>query len=66
MDAIESENKQLEARLDLLRLRKLQKVKRSSDTIQAQINGRKYDQLKKSKDELEANINAYELRLEMD
>jgi len=64
VDAIESDNKQLEARLDFLRLRKLQQVNKSSDTLQAQANGRRYNELKRRKDELEADISAYESRLD--
>ena len=64
VDAIEEENKQLEARLDILRLQKFQHEKKSSDIQLAQANERKYDQLKRRKDQLEANINAYELRMD--
>ena len=64
VDAIESENKQLEARLDVLRLQKLQHEKKSSGTVMHQANGRMYEKLKKRKEQLEANINAYESRMD--
>ena len=63
-DAIEAENKQLEAHLDVLRIQNLQREKESSDAIQAQANAGKYEELKKRKNQLEADINAYELRLD--
>ena len=62
-DAIDEENKELQARLDVLRLQKLHQVKRASEATQAQANARRYQELKTRKDALEANINAYELRL---
>lgn len=62
-DAMAAENKQLEARLDILRLQKLQPVEKSSDTRPAQANDSRYDQLKKRMDQLEGEISAYELRL---
>ncbi len=64
VQAVEKENKHLEARLDVLRLRKLQHIKESSDTAQAQTNARTYDQLRKRKEQLEHSINAYEVRLD--
>ena len=63
-DAIDGENKLLEARLDLLRLQKLRHAKRSADTELSQANARLYDHLKRRKDQLEANIYAYESRME--
>ncbi len=64
VDAVNEQNKQLEARLDILRLQKLRHNKESSGRGHGQTNARKYEQLKKRKDQLEANINAYELRLD--
>jgi len=64
VNAIGSENKQLQARLDILRLQKLQHDKESSDTQLAQANARMYDQLKRHKQELEAKIYAYEMRMD--
>lgn len=64
VDVIESENKQLEARVDVLRLKKLQREKKSSGTVLYRANQRMYEKLKKRKDELEVNINAYESRLD--
>jgi len=64
VDAIEAENRQLEARLDLLRLQKVQYDKKSSDTQLSQASARMYDQLRMHKEELEAKIYAYELRMD--
>jgi chromosome segregation ATPase len=64
VDALEEENKQLEARLNILQLQKLQHIRKSSDMVLAQANARRYDQLRKRKDELETSINAYESRLD--
>jgi len=64
VDALDSENRQLEAHLDILRLQKLQHEKRSSDTTLAQANGRMFDTLKRRKEILEAKIYAYEMRLD--
>lgn len=63
-DDIEAQNKQLEAHLDILRLRKLQHEKKSSDLQLAQANEHMYENLKLRKEQLEANINAYETRLD--
>ena len=62
--SLEQSNKELEAKLDELRLRKLQHLRRSSDDKLAEANGRKYEQLKERKEELEANISTYEHRLD--
>jgi len=64
VDAIEGENKQLEAHLDNLRLQKLRHLKRTSGGALGTANARKYEQLKKRKDQLEADINAYEYHLD--
>jgi hypothetical protein len=64
VDALDAENKQLETRLDLLRLQKLQREKRSSDALLSQAAGRMYDKLKSRKEQLEASIYAYEMRLD--
>ncbi len=64
MDAIDEQNRQLEAHLDILRLQQLRHLRSSSDDIQVQANARKYAQLKEHKDQLEAKINAYEARLD--
>ncbi len=64
VDAINEENKQLEAHLDILRLQKLRHIRKSSDTVLEQANARMYDKLKRRRDELETNINAYEMRLD--
>jgi len=64
VDAIEDENKQLEAHLDNLRLQQLRHLRKASGQSLGEANVRKYEQLKKRKDQLEANINAYEFRLD--
>ena len=64
VDALESENKQLEARRDVLLLQKLHHERKSSDVARVQINRRKYEQLKERRDQLEAGISAYESRLD--
>ena len=64
VDAIDEENKQLEARLDVLRLQKLQHERRISDVQLAQANVRMYEKLRIRKDQLEASINAYGSRLD--
>ena len=43
VDTVESQNKQLEARLDVLRLQKLKQNQKSSDTKQVQAKGRLFD-----------------------
>ena len=63
-DAIELQNKKLEARLGILQSQKLRHIKKYSNTQLAQDNVRMYDQLKKRKDELEANIGVYESRMD--
>jgi len=64
VDAVESDNKQLEARLDMLRLQKLRHQRQSSDDQWAQAGGRMYNKLKMRKEELESKIYAYELRMD--
>jgi chromosome segregation ATPase len=64
VDAIDDENKQFEAHLDVLRLQKLRYVRKSSDDQLAGANARMYDYLKKRKEELEANISVYEARMD--
>lgn len=64
VDAINSENKQLEAHLDILRLQKLQHEEKSSDTQLSQANARMYEKLKRRKEQLEASIYAYESRMD--
>lgn len=64
VDAIDAENKQIEARLDLLRLQKLQHEKMSSDTQISQASARMFERLKMRKEQLEAKIYAYELRMD--
>lgn len=63
-DAIEQENKKLQARLDVLRLQKQRYDQRSPDAALARANRHRYDELKKRKDELEADIGAYEERMD--
>ena len=63
-NAVETENKQLEARLDVLRLQKLQHDKESSDKQLSQASARMYNHLIKRKEELESSIYAYELRMD--
>jgi len=63
-DAIDEENKQLEAKLNVLQLEKIRYERRSADTQLVQASSRMYEKLKKQKDQLEENINAYEMRLE--
>lgn len=62
--AIEAENKQLEARLDMLRSQKPQHENLSSDEQLSQASARMYDKLKLRKDELEGKIYAYESRMD--
>jgi len=64
VNALEEENKQLEDRLDQLRLEKLQYDKHSSNLMASNGNEQRYEKLKKRKDELEANISVYEMRME--
>jgi chromosome segregation ATPase len=64
VDAIDEENKQLEARLNLLQLQKLQHDKKSSDVQLADASRRMYYKIKGRKDLLEANITAYETRMD--
>lgn len=64
VDAVNEQNKKLEARLGILRLQILRHNKESSGRGHGQTNARKYEQLKKRKDLLMAKINAYELRLD--
>ncbi len=61
---VDSENKQLQARLDVLQSQMVQHEKESSDAQIAQATARMYDHLKKRKDELEADIYSYELRMD--
>lgn len=61
---IEDQNRQLEARLDMLRLQKLRHLHGFSDTLESKANALRYDQLRKRRDLLEANISAYESRLD--
>ena len=63
-DAINSENSQLESRLDVLRLQKLKHEKESADTQLSQASARMYMQLKKRKAQLESKIYAYEAQME--
>ena len=64
VDTINAENEKLEARLNLLRLQKLQHEKESSDTQLSQASARMYNYLKGRKEELEAKIYAYEMRMD--
>jgi hypothetical protein len=64
VDALDSENKQLEARLDMLRLQKVQQEKKSSDVQLSQASARMYDKLRMQKEDLEAKIYAYEMRMD--
>jgi hypothetical protein len=64
VDAVEEENRKLEAQLDILRLQKLHHEKQSSDTTLAQANARMYGQLRRRKEQLEASIYAYEMRMD--
>jgi chromosome segregation ATPase len=64
VDDIEAQNRELEATLNVLRLKKLQYQIKQPATALAKINGHKYDELKRRKEELEANIDAYESRLD--
>ena len=61
---INAQNSQLEARLNILRLQKIQQDKVSSDTLLAQASERMINKLKARKDELEAKIAAYEMRMD--
>lgn len=63
-DAITQQNKQLEARLDALRLQKLQGIKNVSDAAMGQAKARRYAQLTKRKDQIVEKINAYALHLD--
>jgi len=64
IDTIDKENKDLDNKLNALRLQKLHHIKDTSDISLAQANARMYAELRKQKSELEANISAYELRMD--
>ena len=63
-DAIEAQNKDLEAHLDELLLQKLQHERNAVDPIKDENNELKYSQLKKRKDEVVASIKVYEMRMD--
>ena len=63
-NTIDFQNQELEAHLDVLRLKKLRHEEKISDDQISRANGRRYEDLKRRKDELEININAYEKRLD--
>ena len=62
--AIDAQNQQLQARLDNLRLQKLQHERRSSGSILSPANKGRYAQLKERKERLESEIYAYESRMD--
>jgi predicted nucleic acid-binding Zn-ribbon protein len=59
-----AQNRDLEARLGILRTQRERYLKKYSGAQLAQASARRYDELKKRKDELEAYISVYELRMD--
>jgi chromosome segregation ATPase len=64
VDAIDEQNHQLEAHLDILRLQKLQYARKSSDAQLEAADRRMYYKIKARKDLLEADISSYETRID--
>jgi len=64
LNVVNAQNRQLQARLDALRLQELKIKNSSSDAQLAMANARMINKLKQRRDQLNASINAYETRMD--